>query len=140
MRWFSRSDAMTTTASEGVKKQDRVRVNIGNDEEIEMFRATLDLREKRHGDVVPDTVMVESQEPPAATCAKTFCSKMMNSPVARTALLLVILGILMYLVDRLGGNAEQQETVRAAIRSVFKAVVAPVYERNVTTASPIDKN
>jgi hypothetical protein len=128
MRWFSRV-AMPTTATKSDKTV--------QEDETEMFRATLDLRNIRHGDDVPDSEAVERQEPspPAASCAKTFWSKLVNSSITRNILLLVILGILMYLLERLGGDEEQLENVRASLRNVFKAAVAPLTDRNVTTTT-----
>jgi hypothetical protein len=134
MRWFSRSDAMSTTTSKDVKVDDRARVSSGSLEDAKLFRATLDLR--NGDDDAPD---IERQEPPAASCAKAFFTKMVNSPIARTILLVAILVILLFLLDRLGGNTEQQDAVRATLRSVFKAAVAPLLQPNVTLPTTTEK-
>ena len=107
-------------------------------DETELFRANEDLR------TAGSTKTVVAH--PAVTVSKTLCSSIANSPIVRTLLLLVVVALLLYVIERLSGGklGEQGEsTMKEMLRSLLKAgmqqaAAMPVLEgRNATNATTL---
>ena len=108
-------------------------VNIGaQTDETELFRANEDLR----------TAGAAAVTHPAATVSKTLCANVANSPIVRALLLLVVIALLLFLIERLSagkGDAEGNDALKEVLRSVLKrgmqqAAALPVLEERNATA------
>jgi hypothetical protein len=102
--------------------------------ETETFRANEDLR--------AEGVDASATHHPAVGASKALCSSVANSPVVRTLLLVVVIGLLLYLIERLGnagGSSEAKDALKEMLRNVLKgaqAAALPVLEqRNATTVT-----
>ena len=117
-----------------------VAVNIeAQADETELFRANEDLRTA--GARTTATPVVAH---PAVTMTKGLCASVANSPIVRTLLLLVVVALLLYLIERLSGGKvgdETENTMKEMLRSLLKAgmqqaAAMPVLEgRNATNAT-----
>jgi hypothetical protein len=102
-------------------------VNIGaQTDETELFRANEDLRPAGA----------------AAAVSKTLCANVANSPIVRALLLLVVIALLLFLIERLSagkGDVEGNDALKEVLRSVLKrgmqqAAALPVLEERNATA------
>jgi hypothetical protein len=106
-------------------------------DETELFRANDDLR------TVGVAATTTTVAHPAVAVPKTLCTHVANSPIVRTLLLLVVIALLLFLIERMSGGKvdgdEGTNTLREMLRSVLKAGVQqaaamPVLDgRNATT-------
>jgi hypothetical protein len=110
-------------------------------DETELFRANEDLRTAGVA-----SARATPMTHPAATLGKGLCASVANSPIVRTLLLLVVVALLLYVIERLSGGklGEQGEsTMREMLRSLLKAgmqqaAAMPVLEgRNATNATAL---
>jgi hypothetical protein len=81
---------------------------------------------------------------PAATLTKGLCASVANSPIVRTLLLLVVVALLLYVIERLGGGELGQQgenTIKEMLRSLLKsamqeaATMSVLEGRNATNAT-----
>jgi hypothetical protein len=109
-------------------------------DETELFRANEDLR------TAGATTRATPATHPAATVTKGLFASVANSPIVRTLLLLVVVALLLYVIERLSGGklGEQGEnTMKEMLRSLLKAgmqqaATMPVLEgRNATNATTL---
>jgi hypothetical protein len=108
-------------------------------DETELFRANEDLRTSGVAKTTSTPVAH-----PAVSVTKGLCTSVANSPIVRTLLLLVVVALLLYVIERLSGGklGEQGEnTMKEMLRSLLKAgmqqaATMPVLEgRNATNAT-----
>jgi hypothetical protein len=112
---------------------DDIEAQVG---ETELFRANEDLRT---AGVTTRATLAETH--PAASVMKGMCASVANSPIVRTLLLLVVVALLLYVIERLSGGTLGQQgenTMREMLRSLLKtgmqqAAAMPVLERGNTT-------
>jgi hypothetical protein len=119
---------MATASSRDDHGTSDTHINVGTQADEQLFTATYDLR--NHGRT--------------AAATPSVCSKVINSPIVRTLLVVGRVGLLIFLLGRLGGDSAVQEDVAQALRGVLKAglqtaVALPVLEKrsNVTTTTAI---
>jgi len=118
-----------------------VAVNIEEQvDETELFRANEDLRTAGARTTAATPVVAH----PAVTMTKGLCASVANSPIVRTLLLLVVVALLLYVIERLSGGKvgdQTENTMKEMLRSVLKAgmqqaAAMPVLEgRNATNAT-----
>ena len=110
-------------------------------DETELFRANEDLRTAGVA-----TTRATPASHPAATVTKGLFASVANSPIVRTLLLLVVVALLLYVIERLSGGklGEQGEnTMKEMLRSLLKtgmqqAATMPVLEeRNATNGTTL---
>jgi hypothetical protein len=109
-------------------------------DETELFRANEDLR------TASATTRATPTTHPGATVTRGLFASVANSPIVRTLLLLVVVALLLYVIERLSGGklGEQGEnTMKEMLRSLLKAgmqqaATMPVLEGcNATNATTV---
>ena len=109
-------------------------VSVGTQaDDSEVYRATLDLRDNE-GEVMlaPTATRV-----PAASCFQTYFVKIDTSPIFRTLAVVLVVGTIMYALERLcgGSGAATQQEIAQTVRNILKAgaqqaAALPVLEAN----------
>ena len=60
---------------------------------------------------------------PAVSVSKALCAHVTNSPIVRTLLLLVVIALLLFLIERLSGGGKGDDEGKDALKEVLRSVL-----------------